>query len=62
MKRTYKSPMVKKIDYTYDTQVVANSKPPLYCAMTAWTSETPGVCDNPKPWYDSSLHLSPDGV
>lgn len=58
MKKTYKTPAVKKIDFIYDEQVNADSSV-RYCAMTVWWSSIIGVCDNPKPWYDDSLHLVP---
>ena len=58
MKRSYKKPMVKLVDFSYDEQVVAQSGT-WYCFVTVWQGpEDLGICTNPEDWSGDQLYLT----
>lgn len=59
MKRSYKKPLARKVDFSYDEQVVASSSETLYCFFTVWTGPAGlGVCENPEDWTGDQLYLT----
>ena len=58
MKKTYKKPSAKMINYCYDEQVVARSEEPWYCFVKIWQGpQSTGVCQNPNEWTGAPLYL-----
>lgn len=68
MKRTYKEPSVRFIDYKYDEQVTATSNPTSYCDQ-GWTKNTVllppymggscSKCDDTLIWIESTAPSIP---
>ena len=59
MKRSYKKPLARKVDFSYDEQVVASSSEPWYCFFTVWQGPAAaGVCQNPEDWTGDQLYLT----
>jgi len=60
MKRAYKSPIVRKVEFQYSEQVNAASEEPWYCYVTIWKGpQALGICQNPEDWTGDILYLSP---
>lgn len=60
MKRTYKAPTAKMVDFKYDDQVVASSVEPEYCWGVIWKGPlNVGYCTNPGDWTGDPLYLNP---
>ena len=61
MKRAYKAPMAKMVDFKYDEQVNATSPSPTpwYCFVTIWQGPTPtSGCQNPNEWTGAQIYLT----
>ena len=60
MKRSYKKPLARKVDFSYDEQVVADSQEPWYCFVQIWQGpQSLGICQNPNEWTGDQLYLNP---
>lgn len=63
MKRTYKAPIAKLVDFTYDTQVNASSGNVEYCWGVIWKgSLQQAYCTNPGEWWGDPSYTNPPSV
>ena len=60
MKRSYKAPMAKLVDFKYDDQVVASSAEEDYCWGVIWKGPlSVGICLNPGEWTGDPQYVYP---